>query len=189
MNLNSIALDYVHNVRHKAQDELNWFTQQPTLGRAIEYAALAINKKRRKYRHQWRLKNISLEAARQILIKNCDAISKSNDFDDLFTLVEELCKPIKGIGELYIYDTSLRIAARLHIMPRKVYLHAGTRAGARALGLDINAKALELSRIPLELRKLEPHEIEDVLCIYKDYFSKPGEKYAKHDLIKRSWCG
>ena len=188
MNLNSIALDYVLNVRPKAQEEIDWFTQQPALGQAIEYAALAINKRRKKYRRQWRLKNISLEAARQILLKSCDEILKSNDFDDLFALIEKLCKPIKGIGELYIYDTSLRIAARLHIMPKKVYLHAGTRAGAWALGLDINIKALEFSKIPLEFRNLEPHEIEDVLCIYKDYFSKSGEKYAKHDPIKRSWC-
>ncbi len=189
MDLNSIALDYVHNVRHKAQEELNWFKQQPNLESAIEHAALAINKKGRKYRHQGRLKNISIEAARQIIIKNCDAISKSKDFDDLFALIEKLCRPINEIGELYIYDTSLRIAARLHMMPRKVYLHAGTRVGAERLGPDINAKALELSKIPLGLRKLEPHEIEDVLCIYKDYFSKAGEKYAKDDLIKRSWCG
>ncbi len=188
MNFRFIAQAYVRDFRPHAQTELEWFRQQPTLESAIEHAALAINSKRKKYSHQWRLKKPSLEAARQILMMNSEAISQAKEFDDLFALVEGLCKPISGIGELYVYDTSLRIGAKMHLMPKKVYLHRGTREGARVLGLDTRTRAIEVSQIPAEICRLEPHEIEDVLCIFKDDFMGGASKYKKECLIKRSWC-
>ena len=36
--------------------------------------------------------------------------------------------------------SSFRIGAKINLFPTKVYLHAGTRRGARALGLDDRAK-------------------------------------------------
>jgi hypothetical protein len=50
----------------------------------------------------------------------------------------------------------------LNLFPDKVYLHAGTRLGARALGLR-TAATLKMSELPKEFRALKPHEIEDVL--------------------------
>jgi hypothetical protein len=75
---------------------------------------------------------------------------------------------IRGLGHLYTYDTALRIGAKLDLLPEKVYLHAGTRKGAKALGLDWKARALEVASIPDELHELEPREIEDFLCIYEE---------------------
>jgi hypothetical protein len=43
-----------------------------------------------------------------------------------------------------MYDTALRIGAKLKLFPTKVYLHAGTRLGARALGLDDSAATLKV---------------------------------------------
>jgi hypothetical protein len=188
MNFRLIALAYIRDFRPQAQAELEWFRQQPTLESAIEHAALAINSNGKKYSHQWKLKKPSLEAARQILMMNSKAISQAKDFDDLFALVEGLCDRISGIGELYIYDTGLRIGAKLHLMPKKVYLHRGTRDGARALGFDTKIRALEISQIPLEICRLEPHEIEDVLCIFKDDLMGAASKYKKERLIKRGCC-
>ena len=71
------------------------------------------------------------------------------------------------IGRLMVYDTSLRVGARLHLLPDRVYLHAGTRVGARALGLDWRADHVAMAHLPRALRLLGPHEIEDCLCIYK----------------------
>jgi len=76
---------------------------------------------------------------------------------------------VPGTGPLYRYDTAFRIGAHLNLFPTLVYLHAGTRNGARALGLP-GKDALELSDIPIEIRHREPHEIEDILCIYEDAF-------------------
>ena len=75
---------------------------------------------------------------------------------------------IRGLAELYYYDTALRIGASRSLMPKHVYLHRGTRDGARALGLDWRADLLDPRALPKELAVLEPHEIEDFLCIYKD---------------------
>ena len=66
-------------------------------------------------------------------------------------IVEACAKQIKGIGELTIYDTALRIGFYLDIYPDKVYLHAGTREGAkRLIGEDKvkNKKYLEMSELP-----------------------------------------
>jgi hypothetical protein len=55
-----------------------------------------------------------------------------------------------------------------------VYLHAGTRRGARALGLDHGSDSVSPNQLPPALRRLQPHEVEDVLCIYKDWLSSPN---------------
>ena len=76
-------------------------------------------------------------------------------------------RDVAGIGALYRYDTAFRIGAYRGLFPTRVYLHAGTRKGARALGLDYRKDALEMSEIPAALRTRKPYEIEDILCIYK----------------------
>lgn len=53
----------------------------------------------------------------------------------MFHLIDTALETIPGLGELYVYDTTLRIGAKLNLFPDKVYLHAGTRLGATALGL------------------------------------------------------
>jgi hypothetical protein len=90
----------------------------------------------------------------------------------LHTLIEEsITRSRKRLDEMYRYDTALRIAAKLNRMPAAVFLHAGTRAGAKALGLDVTGRSLLKSQLPDEFRDLECHQIEDVLCIYKKYFA------------------
>jgi hypothetical protein len=61
-----------------------------------------------------------------------------------------MIRPIPGIGELAVYDTALRIGARLGLEPAKVYLHAGTRAGAKALGLAYGGRTIELAELPAD---------------------------------------
>ncbi len=189
MNLKAIAHIYVRDIRPRAQTELDWFRQQPSLESAIEQAALATNSEGKRYSHQYRLKKTALEEARRVLLMNSKAIAQSKSFDDLFSLVETRVGGITGIGELYIYDTSLRIGAKLGLLPTKVYLHAGTRKGARALGFESKARTLEMSELPPELGQLEPHEIEDVLCIFKDDLKAVNVKYTTDEVTRRSWCG
>jgi hypothetical protein len=49
-----------------------------------------------------------------------------------------------------------------------VYLHSGTRDGARALGLGRGRDTLRKHELPREFEELTAAEIEDCLCIYKD---------------------
>jgi hypothetical protein len=188
MVFNAIVHKYIADIRPRAQAELTCFQQQPTLRSAIERAALAINCQDKRFRHQCRLKQAALEEAKHALLAQNKAIGCQENFDELFNLVEKLTRSIEGIGELYVYDTSLRIAAKLNCLPTKVYLHAGTRRGAQALGLDGKAKALEVSAFPVELQQLAPHEIEDVLCIFKDKLAKAKVKQLDQHALSRSWC-
>jgi hypothetical protein len=99
-------------------------------------------------------------------------LQHATSFDDLYRRVAVAIEPLDGIGELTVYDTALRIGAKLGHLPSKVYLHRGTRAGAKALGLNWKAKTLAVRELPAVLRVLPAHEIEDCLCIFKDRLGK-----------------
>jgi hypothetical protein len=65
-----------------------------------------------------------------------------------------------------VYDTALRIGARLGLSPQQVYLHAGTRHGPEALGFDRGRSSISLDEVPPPMNGLTAEEAEDVLCIY-----------------------
>ena len=89
------------------------------------------------------------------------------DFEDLRSLVDNTIR-VKGIGDLTIYDFSLRIGAKLGLYPKAVYLHRGAISGAKALGLNYRQKSIPIKDIPeIISSNLEPYEIEDFLCICK----------------------
>lgn len=188
MKLKSITRTYIQKIRPRATEELNWFVQQTTLKSAVESSALAINSKGKRYSHQRRLKKKTLEKAKNMLLANLSELEKSQSFDDIFSLIEEILKPIKGVGELYIYDTALRIGAKMNLLPAKIYLHAGTRVGAKALGLNSKLKFLGKHDLPQDFNDLKPHEIEDVLCIFKSDLEKMDINSINEDMLQRSWC-
>ena len=95
------------------------------------------------------------------------ALAKAKSFEDLHKTVAATISSIPGIGELTIYDTALRIGAKLQLEPNVVFLHAGTRAGARWLGLNVSGDSLRVTDFPRALQNLKAREIEDLLCIYK----------------------
>ncbi len=99
-------------------------------------------------------------------------ILKAKHFDDLIKIINE--DKIIGFGELAIYDAAVRISAYLTIKPDKVYLHAGTRDGMKALeehnlvpqGAS-SAPTVSVDDLPEPLKELHPSETENFLCIYK----------------------
>jgi hypothetical protein len=101
-------------------------------------------------------------------------LQRAKSFDDLHDRVYRALEPIYGIGQLMVYDTALRVGAKLGMAPTRVYLHAGTRQGARALGMNWRAQHLAVREFPRELRELEAHEIEDCLCIFADDLARFG---------------
>ena len=188
MKIKSITRIYIQRIRPHAAEELNWFAQKPTLKSAVEFSTLAINSKGKRYSHQRRLKRATLEEAKGILLANLGELKKAKSFDDLFLLTEKLFKPINGAGELYIYDTALRIGANMNLLPTKIYLHAGTRIGAKALGFKTKLRIIEKQDLPADLKELEPHEIEDVLCIFKSELEKVDIKSISDNMLDKSWC-
>ena len=62
-------------------------------------------------------------------------IRSCKTFADLHDLVRREIGRIAGIGRVTINDVATRIGAHLDLAPERVYLHAGTAAGAKALGI------------------------------------------------------
>lgn len=117
------------------------------------------------------------------------------DFEELYDFVRSVIGEITGIGPLTIYDTAKRIGHLLQpaIYPKQyVYLAAGAMDGAKKL---LGAKSLEF-REPTHLftpyfGTLSSIFIEDMLCIFKDYFilggvnpvnSTPSKVYGKANV-------
>jgi hypothetical protein len=105
-------------------------------------------------------------------LNNLPLLKKCSSFDKIHELLRSLCKPINRVGELCVYDISLRIAAKQDLLPDKVYIHLGVTAGAKALlKRDIKETFFLPSDLPAPLSKLPAHHIENLLCIYKDKLS------------------
>ena len=117
-------------------------------------------------RHQRRIPRWLLEHVEAKLQAIRRKLSSAADFDALHRLVEEEIGGLKGIGALTVYDIAHRIGAYFGKAPERVYLHAGVRVGARALG--IGGDSFDPKILPKPFARLAPSEIEDCLCIYKD---------------------
>lgn len=139
---------------------------------AIRFATLAIDENGRRFDHQRRFKNELLELGCKILLQNKKSLIVSNNFHQLISFIESLFTPVKGLGILYIYDTAQIIGTYLNIFPVYIYLHLGTREGARLLGLNYKQSYLRLEELPKEFQVLKPNEVEDFLCMYKSNFIK-----------------
>lgn len=95
------------------------------------------------------------------------------DFEELYDKVDDLLRPIKGIGDTAIYEFSVRIGNNLltpKVLPDKyVYIHRGSKDGAKKLlGVSRLSFRVDKSKFPKDLQKLTSVEIEDFLCTFKD---------------------
>src|SRR5438874_1073908 len=107
----------------------------PWRGRVVEFDADGESVDRgRRFRHQRRIPRPALAKARETLLAEEAQLARARTFNELFAVVEQV-RHIRGLGELYAYDTCFRIGAHLGLFPDRVYLHSGTRVGARGLGL------------------------------------------------------
>jgi hypothetical protein len=154
---------YLHNI----QGLLEWYASLDSLDEAIDNASLGKDERGKRHPHQRRLEELKMLRARYYLLGYRERISSLSSFNDLLDIVESVTDRVEGLGELYAYDTALRIGSFIGVLPEKVYLHAGARVGAKALGVDGKVKAIELRSLPVPFHSLEPHQAEDALCIYK----------------------
>jgi len=106
----------------------------------------------KRYSHQNRLTRTALKQVRHALVNT--PLAECRNFAVLHLEVQRRIGRIPGIGELMVYDTALRIGAKRSLSPDVVYLHRGTREGARALGFRGNAGRIGVSAFPVELQGL-----------------------------------
>jgi hypothetical protein len=132
----------------------------------VSQAALARLPGGGKHDHQRRIHPSALEESKRRLLTNVPRLRSCETFDELHDLINGIIRPIPKIGELAVYDTALRIGARFGLEPEKVYVHAGTRDGAWALGFVRRRRTIEMEELP-PIRKLTAREAEDLDCIYK----------------------
>jgi hypothetical protein len=134
--LSALVDEYIQQFRRGRERELRYFRLLRTDEGAVSQAALAKLPSGKRHPHQYRIPSASLEASRRQLLGNIAAIRGATSFSALFDFIEQILLPIDRIGELVVFDTALRIGARFGLEPEEVYLHRGTRDGARKLGVD-----------------------------------------------------
>jgi hypothetical protein len=166
--LSDVIDDYIRGHRVPAAAEMAYFRDE-SFPVAIEYAALYKLADGHRHPHSYRRKLEALEESYRRLQAVAGEMRKCSSFEALHDLIEREIGGIHDIGPLTIYDVATRIGAHLQFEPEKVYLHSGTKKGARALGLGRRRKTLEKAELPVEFGRLTASEIEDCLCLYKDY--------------------
>jgi hypothetical protein len=154
------------------ENELLFYTQflyDPE--RLIHYIAWAITEEGTTHKHQRRLKKTVKALLKQTLIEKYQDIKSFKTFDEYM----ELFLSIDGVGQLTAFDLSKRHGLCFGIKPEKIYLHRGAYKGARNLLGDKTKgkKFVYINDLPKEIQILSPVDIENFLCIYKDYFNQP----------------
>lgn len=166
--LEELVEDYAQRCAGRLRWELRSFRREQDLEAAVSRATLATRPDGKRYPHQRRIGRAVLPECRARLLRVVPRLRQAQDFDQLHAFVEHAILDIPGVGELLVYDTALRIGAKLRLKPRRVYLHAGARDGARVLlGTPRSTRVLELRDLPGALHQLPAHEVENFLCIYK----------------------
>jgi hypothetical protein len=166
MTLDEIVNDYIRTQRPYTGEEMMDFANEPSPSAAIRRAAFCETKDGKRHAHQRRIPRRILEHVETKLQAIRRKLSNAANFGALHRLVDEEIGSIKGIGALAVYDIAHRIGAYFGKSPERVYLHAGVRVGARALG--IGGDSFDPKILPKPFSRLAPSEIEDCLCIYKD---------------------
>lgn len=163
--LAALVADYIRRYGSRHRTEFAWYTRLP-LAEAVRVAALSTTEDGKRHPNQRRIPGPVLAAGARLL--GTMDLSRIRSFDELHDLIAKAARRVPGLGAVWTYDVATRIAAKLKLDPQRIYLHAGTRAGAKALGLPTRAGVLEMSDLPHEIRRLTPGQAEDFLCIYKD---------------------
>ncbi len=171
VDLRAVVRHYIGKHRPRAHAELASFRDEPSLEAAVRRASLTILADGRRDPHHTRRPQELLDRAESRLVERLPAIEAAAGFAALYQVIDKAVGHWTGLGHLYVYDAALRIGARKGVLPKVVYLHAGTREGAQRL-LDVKGRKTlfpsELIEVAPALAELEAYEIEDVLCIYKD---------------------
>ena len=99
-------------------------------------------------------------------------LRKAKDFNELFHRVSEVSNSIRGLGDVWVYDTALAIGAVLGFKPESIYLHAGTAKGARLFGV-LGARWMPATW-PSEFHAsgMSADDLESFLCGYKSDLKK-----------------
>jgi hypothetical protein len=145
----------------------DWLRDSPDFPTAVDRAVRSIKPDGKMHPHQTKVRLASrLEFGQRIT--GLEAFIREEldgTFHDFWSLLDRI-KPW-GIAEMTVYDVAERIGRYLRWAPDRVYMHAGVRMGAEALGITTKRKAwLMPEELPRDLRALPMDAAEDFLCCY-----------------------
>jgi hypothetical protein len=166
MTFEEIVSDYIREYRDDTRKEMRFFEIQSSPSAAIRKAALCELPSGKRHPHQRRIPGVLLEQVEARLQGIGRRLARAASFAALHRAIDGEIGGIKGIGALTVYDIAHRIGAHFNKSPERVYLHAGTRTGARVF--NISGDSFDPKILPNAFLRLAPSEIEDCLCIYKN---------------------
>lgn len=166
--LGEVVDEYLSVNAPDSDAEYDFYRSCTSLTEAIERASRAEDVDGNCHPHQRRIGLARMSELRAPLLGMKRALQRARNFYQLHELVSQAGNGLERIGPLAIYDTALRLGAYLGFRPQYVYLHCGTREGARALGLKGRAGKIEMQDLPEAFRRLRPDQVEDCLCVYKN---------------------
>ena len=165
---------YIRYRRPILEIELKEFSRQDTFYAALEIAVHARNAKGKRFDHQRRLKRHVIPKVWEISRYREPQLQECKTFQELFGQIESMMNNVPNAGDLYKYDTALRIGAYLDLAPEKVYLQTGALEGARRLLPGTKSRTLPKDAFPKEFQQLSCAEIENLLCAYKGRLKRDG---------------
>jgi len=137
---------------------------------AITYAASGLNANGRINSHQRRLGVKTLRKSARIMESLYPAIQKKTSFAGIFEITEAVKSEMKGLGDLWSYDTALRIAFNRgeKYYPQSVFIQQAVTKGIKRIfpKMTINNRSLPSSAFPKAIQQLQPYEIENFLCVW-----------------------
>jgi hypothetical protein len=187
-DLESLLADFKKHHRSNSARETRFFRTMPSMGLAIYHVAMAVDGNDRCFDHQFHITQPARRKAKQVLQQIEAQMQACRSFHALHSLFLHHLTPVRGLGEMYIYDAALRMGAYLRLYPFYIYLHRGTRVGAKALGLVVNRPYLERTELPKDLQVLSADNIETFLCMYRNQLSvhAPAHKQSSKQELRRS---
>lgn len=152
------------------------YAAEDTLENRIRKAGRSVGHEGKFCPHQWRIGRARLELViEQRLLPAAGRLDRAAQ-QNFTSLHSTVCKVLNGfprVGQLFYYDFSERFGGFYKTRPQVVYLHCGTRIGAKTLAdkgylKKIQDDTLSISALPQELQRLTAADIESLLCIYCD---------------------
>ena len=150
--------------------ELERFFKSISFPSAVEYAASGITPHRKIHPHQRRIGVKRLRQSVDMLKKNLPAIRKAKSFADLFKITKRVQLELKGLGDLWAYDTALRMAFNRGktFYPQAVFVQAGVLKGVKKIfsKILVNGPTFPMKVFPKEIQTLKPFEVGDFLSVW-----------------------
>ena len=169
MSLQSEIADYRENEMRELH-ELARFFKSLSFHSAIEYAASGVTPHRKIHPHQRRIGVKLLRQSATLLKEYHSTIRKAKSFAHLFMITEAVKSQLKGLGDLWSYDTALRMSFNRgrSFYPQAVFMQRGNMKGIKKIfsKKPVKQRTLSVKIFPKEIRSLKPFEIENFLTVW-----------------------